>query len=124
MVCFIGPKRPYCCALRPALTNVVFIMSQTKCRYHVRVLVPCYKEPLEITARTVQAAYNARLPAGCDLTIYLCDDGKDPQKRKWCASSGALLHRVLGRLLRSGITGVKNGALPANPSCTFPQCSL
>ncbi len=61
------------------------VLAQTKWRYHVRVLVPCYKEPLEITARTVQAAYNAKLPAGCDLTIYLCDDGKDPQKRKWCA---------------------------------------
>ena len=56
---------------------------QTKGRYHVRVLVPCYRESLEIVARTSQAAWNARLPAGCDRTIYLCDDGKDPLKRKW-----------------------------------------
>lgn len=66
-------------------------MLQTTCRYHVRVLVPCYKEPLDIVARTVQAAYNAKLPSGCDVTIYLCDDGKDPQKRKWCALSVHLL---------------------------------
>ena len=62
----------------------VFLYAvQTKGRYHVRVLVPCYRESLEIVARTSQAAWNARLPAGCDRTIYLCDDGKDPLKRKW-----------------------------------------
>jgi endoglucanase len=49
----------------------------------VRVLVPCYRESLEIVARTCQAAWNAKLPAGCDRTIYLCDDGKEPSKRKW-----------------------------------------
>ena len=63
---------------------IVFLYAvQTKGRYHVRVLVPCYRESLEIVARTSQAAWNARLPAGCDRTIYLCDDGKDPLKRKW-----------------------------------------
>ncbi len=54
--------------------------------YHVRVLVPCYKEDLEIVAKTIQAAYNARLPDNCSRTIYLCDDGKDKRKRKWCAT--------------------------------------
>jgi len=33
--------------------------------------------------RKIQAAWNAKLPAGCDRTIYLCDDGKEPSKRKW-----------------------------------------
>jgi endoglucanase len=49
----------------------------------VRVCVPCYKEDLEILRRTILAAYDAVLPAGCARTIYLCDDGKDPRKRKW-----------------------------------------
>ena len=44
--------------------------------YHVRVLVPCYKEDLEIVQRTVLAALDAELPAGCARTVYLCDDGK------------------------------------------------
>ncbi len=52
----------------------------------MRVLVPCYRETLEIVAKTCQAAYNAGMPIGCDKTIYLCDDGKDPQKRKWCTA--------------------------------------
>ena len=51
--------------------------------YHVRVLVPTYKETLEIVAKTVHAAYNAPLPYGCLRTIYVCDDGKDGSKRKW-----------------------------------------
>ena len=53
----------------------------------MRVLVPCYKEDLEIVAKTIQAAYNARLPDNCSRTIYLCDDGKDKRKRKWCAAA-------------------------------------
>lgn len=32
--------------------------------YHVRVLVPCYKEDLSIVRRTIMAAYDAALPAG------------------------------------------------------------
>jgi hypothetical protein len=56
--------------------------------YHVRVLVPCYKEDLVIVRRTVMAAYLADLPDGCSRTIYICDDGKDPKKRKFCDSMG------------------------------------
>lgn len=58
-------------------------MIQVRLPYHVRVCVPCYKEDLEILRRTILAAYDALLPAGCSRTIYLCDDGKDPRKRKW-----------------------------------------
>ena len=50
--------------------------------YHVRVLVPCYKEDIDILRRTLTAAHEAELPKGCQRTIYLCDDGKDPEKRK------------------------------------------
>jgi len=56
--------------------------------YHVRVLIPCYKEDLAIVRRTIMAAYDSLLPAGCARTIYLCDDGKDPKKRKFCEAIG------------------------------------
>ena len=49
---------------------------RTRFPYHIRVCVPCYKESLEILRRTIMAAYDATLPAGCARTIYLCDDGK------------------------------------------------
>ena len=60
-----------------------------KYRYHVRVLVPCYRESLAIIQRTIMAAYNATLPAGCTRTVYLCDDGKDPKKSEWIESLDA-----------------------------------
>ena len=34
----------------------------TKRPYHVRALVPCYKESLEILRRTIMALYDAHLP--------------------------------------------------------------
>ena len=54
----------------------------------MRVLVPCYKEDLAIVRRTIMAAYDAALPTGCARTIYFCDDGKDPKKRKFCDQIG------------------------------------
>ena len=49
----------------------------------MRVLVPCYKETLAITQRTVLAARRADRPPGCQVTIYICDDGNDAKKRAW-----------------------------------------
>lgn len=54
--------------------------------YHIRVLVPTYSEPLAIVQRTVLAARRAIVPEACTLTIYLCDDGKREEKRKFCDS--------------------------------------
>lgn len=43
---------------------------------------------------TVQAAMTAQVPYGCSKTIYLCDDGKDDEKRKWMKQASPLLfHR-------------------------------
>ena len=57
--------------------------GQVRLQYHIRVMIPCYKEELDIVQRTVLAALDADLPAGCERTVYLCDDGKDPEKRRW-----------------------------------------
>ena len=40
--------------------------------YHVRVLIPCYKEPYEIVLRTVNAIRDAVLPAGALHYHFLC----------------------------------------------------
>ena len=37
-------------------------------RFHVRVLIPCYSESLEIVSETALAARRATLPAGCRRT--------------------------------------------------------
>ena len=36
--------------------------------YHVRVMVPCYSEPLDIISKTCEAAQRAALPAGCRVS--------------------------------------------------------
>jgi hypothetical protein len=40
----------------------------TALRYHIRVVVPCYKEPLEVVQKTVTAALVAPIPTGCSRT--------------------------------------------------------
>ena len=40
--------------------------------YHVRVLIPCYKEPYEIVQRTVNAIRDAVLPAGDFSSMQHC----------------------------------------------------
>ncbi len=57
-------------------------------RFSVHVLVPCYKEPLEVVAATVRAAMQAALPAGTKRTVYLLDDGGSAEKRAFIESFG------------------------------------
>ena len=59
---------------------------RTQAPYHIRVFVPCYKEPLDVVAKTVMAALFAAVPANCQRTVYLLDDGRDAEKRKFMHS--------------------------------------
>ncbi|DBB00628.1 TPA: hypothetical protein ACH3X3_002312 [Trebouxia sp. C0006] len=88
--------------------------------YHVRVLVPCYKESLEILRRTIMAAYDAQLPEGCSRTIYLCDDGKDPKKRKWVDSLASDVVYVSGRKRPAGEMNGKSGNINNVCSQMYP----
>jgi hypothetical protein len=56
---------------QPDLDNLAF---------HVRVMVPCYKESVELVRHTVMGALRAPLPKNTLKTVYVCDDGKDPAK--------------------------------------------
>lgn len=51
-------------------------------KFHVRVLIPCYKESMELVKLTVLGALKAPLPKDTVRTVYLCDDGKDPTKEE------------------------------------------
>eukprot|EP00878_Enallax_costatus_P000276 GHUV01000347.1.p1 GENE.GHUV01000347.1~~GHUV01000347.1.p1 ORF type:complete len:1266 (+),score=343.56 GHUV01000347.1:286-4083(+) len=53
-----------------------------KLKFHVRVLIPCYKESCELVKLTVLGALKAPLPKDTLRTVYLCDDGKDPTKEE------------------------------------------
>ena len=79
--------------------------------YHVRVLVPVYKESLDIVAKTISAALAAKLPRGCGRTVYLCDDGKDAAKRRWCEAAGDDVVYVSGRTRKPGEMNGKSANL-------------
>ena len=43
-------------------------LNSTGLPYHIRVMIPCYKEPLEVVTKTVMAALFASVPEGCCRT--------------------------------------------------------
>lgn len=59
-----------------------FEVTEDVSDYIVRILVPCYNEPLEIVRATVMSAINQVHPEG-KLFVYLCDDGNHPELRVW-----------------------------------------
>eukprot|EP01023_Acetabularia_acetabulum_P045661 TRINITY_DN463_c0_g1_i1.p1 TRINITY_DN463_c0_g1~~TRINITY_DN463_c0_g1_i1.p1 ORF type:complete len:1207 (+),score=229.86 TRINITY_DN463_c0_g1_i1:181-3801(+) len=56
--------------------------------YNIRILIPCYKESVEIVKKTVEEAVKCFTPQGVNVFIYICDDGKDAKKKEWVNSSG------------------------------------
>jgi endoglucanase len=66
------------------------------------VLVPCYKEAIEVVETTLKATLNADLPWNCTRTIYLCDDGGDAVKRDLAEKMGPEVVYVTGRLRQKG----------------------
>lgn len=62
--------------------------AMTALSYHIRVVIPCYKEPLDVVSKTFIASMYASMPVNCRRTVYLLDDGKDPEKRQFVRSLG------------------------------------
>ncbi|KAK9804363.1 hypothetical protein WJX72_009368 [[Myrmecia] bisecta] len=89
--------------------------------YHVRVLIPCYKEGTELVRKTIQGAFDAVLPANCCRTIYLSDDGKDPTKRHMCREFGPDVVYVSGRQRAPGEVNGKSGNLNNCLSQIYPE---
>ena len=89
--------------------------------YHIRVLIPCYREPLQIVVKTINAAYDAVLPAGCHRTIYVCDDGKDPKLRRFCRAMGPSVVYVSGRRREAGEMNGKSGNLNNCMTQIYPE---
>eukprot|EP00878_Enallax_costatus_P006281 GHUV01006584.1.p1 GENE.GHUV01006584.1~~GHUV01006584.1.p1 ORF type:complete len:545 (+),score=157.86 GHUV01006584.1:776-2410(+) len=50
--------------------------------FHLRVLIPCYKEKEDVVRRTVMAAIDAEMPNDTMCTVYLCDDGASVSDRQ------------------------------------------
>ena len=54
----------------------------------MRVIIPTYREPLSVIMATMEAVLEAALPSDTVRTVYLCDDGNDPNKKAYIASLG------------------------------------
>ena len=50
------------------------------------MLVPTYKEPLDVVTATVNAALATKLPDSTRRTVYLLDDGGSLEKREFIES--------------------------------------
>ncbi|KAG1680162.1 hypothetical protein FOA52_000275 [Chlamydomonas sp. UWO 241] len=72
--------------LDPADPKDLAQLDDATMRFNVHVLVPCYKEALEIIVNTINATLGAPMPHGGRRTIYLLDDGNSPEKRAFIAS--------------------------------------
>eukprot|EP01135_Chromosphaera_perkinsii_P002682 Nk52_evm50s226 gene=Nk52_evmTU50s226 len=59
-----------------------FVDLETKHMPSVAVMLPCYKEPLEVVMGGVSKAAEMDYP-GHLLDVYLCDDGRDPKKQQY-----------------------------------------
>ncbi len=77
----------------------------------MRVLVPCYKEALEVVETTLKATLNADLPWNTTRTVYLCDDGNDPVKRELCEKLGPEVVYITGRVRQKGEVNGKSNNL-------------
>ena len=73
--------------------------------------MPCYTEDLKIVAETVSAAVEADMPPDSTCTVWLLDDGNDPNKRAWVEGLGDDCVRY--------ITGRKR---PAGVGMLLPPC--
>uniref|UniRef100_A0A383V9F4 Glycosyltransferase 2-like domain-containing protein n=1 Tax=Tetradesmus obliquus TaxID=3088 RepID=A0A383V9F4_TETOB len=85
-------------------------------KFTVRVLVPCYKESLGTVSATVAAAMEVALPPGVTRELYLCDDGKDAEKRAWLEHTygqghKGQVHYVTGRSRAKGEINGKSANL-------------
>ena len=90
-------------------------VSEEDLKFHVRVLVPCYKESVDLVEETVVAALNGYLPKNTRRTLYLCDDGNDATKRQMLERYGSSCVYVTGRLRDPD--GETNGK-----SCNLNNC--
>ena len=67
--------QPPACPVFPSLRALTPFRSahcppqvRTSLNYHIRVVVPCYKEPLDVIQKTVTAALVAPIPTNCSRT--------------------------------------------------------
>lgn len=66
--CRAQVNAPASASSSPACPSTAAPQVHTALNYHIRVVVPCYKEPLDVIQKTVTAALVAPIPTNCSRT--------------------------------------------------------
>jgi hypothetical protein len=77
----------YIQAIRPLRRMPAPLPKELEAWPHVDVLIPTYNEPLSVVRSTAFAALNIDYP-GDKMHVYLLDDGKREEFRKFCEDAG------------------------------------
>jgi hypothetical protein len=99
---------------QPDLDNLMF---------HVRVLIPCYKESTELVRTTVLGAVKAPLPRNTLRTVYLCDDGKVRPHRGVAVAAAAAAAAAAGWAAAAAGRGGGGGGRHSSGGGCGRQCS-
>ena len=101
---------PQCC-LAPKLLSTPFQQVRTALDYHIRVLIPCYKEPIDVIQKTVVAALVAPIPTNCSRTGERRGAGR-------AGTLGSIVLRCEAAPCRSGHLGTQPHSMPPPPPHT------
>jgi cellulose synthase/poly-beta-1,6-N-acetylglucosamine synthase-like glycosyltransferase len=75
------------------------VVLKERCAYVIRILVPCYKEDLDIIRNTVLSALDLEYDRD-KLSVYILDDGGDLSKMDWVSKMQATGHMNLYYICR------------------------
>jgi len=89
-------------------------------RFHTaRIMVPTYKEPLEVVAGTIHEIVHMDLPPNFHIHVYVLDDGKREVLENWVLSKRTKRRVFLHYVARPKLPGVPHHAKAGNINHTL-----
>nr|BAJ65324.1 cellulose synthase [Molgula tectiformis] len=89
-------------------------------KFHTaRIMVPTYKEPLEVVAGTVHEIIHMELPPGLHVHVYVLDDGRRENLENWVLSKRTKRRMYLHYVARPKLPGVPHHAKAGNINHTL-----
>ncbi|XP_078487465.1 ciCesA protein [Ciona intestinalis] len=89
-------------------------------KFHTaRIMVPTYKEPLEVVAGTVHEIVHMELPPNFHVHVYVLDDGRRESLENWVLSKRTKRNVYLHYVARTKLPGVPHHAKAGNINHTL-----
>nr|XP_039271155.1 uncharacterized protein LOC120345683 isoform X3 [Styela clava] len=89
-------------------------------KFHTcRIMVPTYKEPLEVVAGTIHEIIHMELPPGLHVHVYVLDDGKRENLENWVLSKRTKRGMYLHYIARPKLPGIPHHAKAGNINHTL-----